>query len=122
MRAIARDIHLRVLQYLDRELGVGEERRKSWYRPWVEGGLVAVEAMLAGDARTGRLCHWCSPQLSIKIPAPAKAGTPVRRFSLIAFVARLGAQITCPRPSAAARGCESEGSGWLAFASLLERY
>jgi maleylacetoacetate isomerase/maleylpyruvate isomerase len=49
--SIACDIHplnnLRVLRYLERELGAGEEARKTWYQHWVENGLGALEAQLA---------------------------------------------------------------------------
>jgi maleylpyruvate isomerase len=49
--SIACDIHplnnLRVLRYLERELGVAEEARQAWYRHWVEDGLAALEAQLA---------------------------------------------------------------------------
>ena len=67
-QAIACDIHpinnLRVLQYLKRELGVSEEQKDAWYRHWCELGLAAVEATLAGDARTGRFCHGDGPGLA----------------------------------------------------------
>ncbi|MBR0564923.1 maleylacetoacetate isomerase [Azoarcus sp. L1K30] len=67
-QAIACDIHpinnLRVLQYLARELGASEEQKNTWYRHWVELGLTAVEAMLAGDARTGAFCHGDTPTLA----------------------------------------------------------
>ena len=67
-QAIACDIHpvnnLRVLQYLTRELGVSEEQKNAWYRHWIGVGLQAVEAMLAGDARTGAFCHGDTPGLA----------------------------------------------------------
>ena len=67
-QAIACDIHpvnnLRVLQYLTRELGASEEQKNAWYRHWVGVGLQAVEAMLAGDARTGAFCHGDTPGLA----------------------------------------------------------
>lgn len=67
-QAIACDIHplnnLRVLIYLKRELGATEEQRDAWYRHWIELGLEAVEAMLAGDALTGLFCHGDTPTLA----------------------------------------------------------
>lgn len=67
-QAIACDIHpvnnLRVLQYLTRELGASEEQKNAWYRHWIGVGLQAVEAMLAGDARTGAFCHGDTPGLA----------------------------------------------------------
>jgi len=48
--SVACDIHplnnLRVLKYLERELGASEDARKAWYAHWVEDGLASVEAML----------------------------------------------------------------------------
>lgn len=67
-QTIACDIHpinnLRVLQYLTRELGASEDQKNAWYRHWVEGGLAAVEAMLANDARTGLFCDGDAPGLA----------------------------------------------------------
>jgi len=52
--AIACDIHplnnLRVLKYLDRELGIDEPRRNEWYRHWVREGFDAIETELARRA------------------------------------------------------------------------
>jgi len=66
--AIACEIHplnnLRVLRYLLRTLKVEEEAKNAWYRHWVESGLATVEAMLAGDARTGRFAHGDTPSLA----------------------------------------------------------
>ncbi|MBA2077411.1 maleylacetoacetate isomerase [Rhodanobacter sp. PCA2] len=67
-QAVACDIHplgnLRVLQYLERELGVGEAQRGAWVRHWIAAGFAAMEAMLAGDAATGRYCHGDTPGLA----------------------------------------------------------
>ena len=66
--AIACEIHplnnLRVLGYLNKTLGIAEEQRNAWYRHWVETGLATVEAMLAGDPRTGTCCHGDTPTLA----------------------------------------------------------
>ena len=66
--AIACEIHplnnLRVLGYLNKTLGIAEEQRNDWYRHWVETGLACVEAMLAGDPRTGVCCHGDTPTLA----------------------------------------------------------
>ena len=66
--AIACDIHpldnLRVLRYLTSELGVAEDARNAWYRHWVETGLAALEAELAGSPLTGRFCHGDTPTLA----------------------------------------------------------
>ncbi|WP_426662506.1 maleylacetoacetate isomerase [Rhodanobacter aciditrophus] len=65
---VACDIHplgnLRVLQYLERELGAGEAQRGAWSRHWIASGFAAMEAMLAGNAATGRYCHGDTPGLA----------------------------------------------------------
>lgn len=65
---IACDIHpinnLRVLEYLQKRLGVGEERKLAWYRHWVEEGLQAVEALLAEDPAAGPFCHGDRPTIA----------------------------------------------------------
>jgi len=72
--SIACEIHplnnLRVLGYLNKTLGVAEEQRNAWYRHWVETGLATVEAMLAGDPRTGRCCHGDAPTLADVLLVP----------------------------------------------------
>lgn len=66
--AIACEIHplnnTRVLRYLQETLALTEAQRNAWYRHWVETGLAAVEAMLAGDPRTGTCCHGDAPTLA----------------------------------------------------------
>lgn len=61
--AIACEIHplnnLRVLQYLERELGLGEPQRMAWYRHWMAEGLGPIEAMLARSA--GDFCVGDAP-------------------------------------------------------------
>ena len=58
---IAADIHplnnLRILKYLEHELGTGQAARDDWYRHWITEGFGALEAMadptkpfLGGDA------------------------------------------------------------------------
>lgn len=42
--------NLRVLQYLERELGLDEARRLAWYRHWMAEGLGPIEAMVARSA------------------------------------------------------------------------
>jgi maleylacetoacetate isomerase len=64
--AIACEIHplnnLRVLQYLERELGLGEAQRLAWYRHWMAEGLGAIEAMLVRSA--GTFCIGDAPSLA----------------------------------------------------------
>ncbi len=51
---VACDIHplnnLRILKYLDRELGVADKAKDEWYRQWVSEGLAALEALAAPRA------------------------------------------------------------------------
>ena len=72
--SIACEIHplnnLRVLGYLTKTLGVTEDQKNAWYRHWVETGLETVEAMLAGDARTGAYCHGDAPTLADVLLVP----------------------------------------------------
>ena len=67
-QTIACDIHplnnLRVLKYLKHEMNVSEEAKNSWYKHWVNEGLTAVEAMLAGSADTGLYCHGDQPSFA----------------------------------------------------------
>ena len=65
---VACEIHplnnLRVLKYLTGKLGVSEEEKNNWYRHWVETGLAAIEARLAGDPLTGKFCHGDHPTMA----------------------------------------------------------
>ncbi len=65
---VACDIHpinnLRVMQYLERELGVGADARDAWTRHWIRQGFAAFEAILVGDAATGAFCHGDTPTLA----------------------------------------------------------
>jgi maleylacetoacetate isomerase len=64
--AIACEIHplnnLRVLQYLERELGLSEAQRQAWYHHWIAEGLGPIEAMLASSA--GAFCVGDAPSLA----------------------------------------------------------
>ena len=67
-QAVACDIHplgnLRVLQYLEGQLGADEAARLAWSRHWIEVGFDALEAMLAGHMATARYCHGETPGLA----------------------------------------------------------
>ncbi|MCY1333550.1 Maleylpyruvate isomerase [compost metagenome] len=64
---IAIDIHpinnLRVLGYLQKELGVSAEQKDAWYRHWVAEGLAAVEALLQRHGH-GPYCFGDEPTLA----------------------------------------------------------
>jgi maleylacetoacetate isomerase len=55
---------LRVLRYLTRELGHDQEAIARWYNHWIAEGFGALEALLAGDPRTGAFCHGERPGLA----------------------------------------------------------
>ena len=65
--AIACDIHplnnTRVLQYLERDLGLSTEQRNAWYAHWIAEGFRAFEQALAAP-ETGRFCHGDTPTLA----------------------------------------------------------
>ena len=66
--AVTCDIHplgnLRVLQYLEGQLGADEAQKLAWSRHWIETGFDALEAMLAGNSATGRYCHGETPSMA----------------------------------------------------------
>ena len=78
VRALALDIaceihpldNLRVLRYLQREMGVADDAKDKWYRHWVETGLEVVEHRLAGSPATGRFCHGDLPGLADCVLVP----------------------------------------------------
>ena len=65
---VACEIHplnnLRVLKYLKHTLRVDDDAKDAWYRHWVEAGFTTLEAHLAGDSRTGKLCFGDTPTLA----------------------------------------------------------
>lgn len=67
-QTIACDIHplnnLRVLQYLERDLGQAPEAVKAWYAHWVRLGFVALERQLAEPPLSGRFCCGDAPGLA----------------------------------------------------------
>jgi maleylacetoacetate isomerase len=69
VRAIANvitcDIHplnnLRVLQFLEKEMGLGDNSRKNWYHYWLDQGFSALETLLADHPSTGIFCEGDEP-------------------------------------------------------------
>ena len=64
---VACEIHplnnLRTLQYLKRELKLGEDQVNSWYRHWIAEGLGKLEAEMKSPL-TGRFSHGDAPTMA----------------------------------------------------------
>jgi maleylacetoacetate isomerase len=64
---VACDIHpvnnLRILKYLQDELGVTAAQKDAWYKHWVAEGLAAVERLLVRHGR-GPFCFGATPSLA----------------------------------------------------------
>jgi len=65
---VACDIHpinnLRVLQFLEKEMGQGDNARKNWYHYWLEHGFGALETLLADHPSTGIFCEGDEPTIA----------------------------------------------------------
>jgi len=94
---IACDIHpinnLRVLGYLQKELGVSAELKDAWYRHWVAEGLAAVEELLRRHGGEGPYCFGAEPTLADCCLVPqvgnaVRMGCDVARFERVMAVYR----------------------------------
>jgi maleylacetoacetate isomerase len=83
-QAITCDVHplnnLRVLKYLQNDLGQDKQARDTWYRHWVRLGFDALERWLVRDTATGRFCHGDAPTLADVCLVPQVFNA--RRFAL----------------------------------------
>lgn len=65
---IACDIHplqnLRVLQYLEKSAGFGDEQKRAWCQTWISQGLAACEALLAERPLRQDFCFGDAPGLA----------------------------------------------------------
>jgi maleylacetoacetate isomerase len=65
---VAADTHplnnLRVLKYLQTELGLDEAARRAWYHRWLKECFDALEVRLKAEPETGRFCHGDDPTLA----------------------------------------------------------
>lgn len=65
---VACDIHplgnLRVLQYLERELGAGDGQKTAWSKHWIKVGFDAIEMVLAARGDAGKFCEGDTPTLA----------------------------------------------------------
>lgn len=64
---IATDIHpltnLKVLKYLEAEIGADQDMRNSWYAKWAGEGMEAVESLLRAQGRCGKFA--CGDRVSV---------------------------------------------------------
>jgi len=81
---IACDVHplnnLRVLKYLEAQLGLEEGARNAWYQHWIHAGFEALEQSLTRDAPAGRFCHGDSPGMADVLLVPQVFNA--RRFAV----------------------------------------
>lgn len=65
---VAADTHplgnLRVLKYITGEMGLSEAAKLAWQQHWLQTGMAALEALLAGSSDTGLYCHGDTPTLA----------------------------------------------------------
>lgn len=65
---VACDIHplgnLRVMQYLERELGATQQQREAWTRHWISKGFEALEQVLRDSPSTGEFCEGDLPTMA----------------------------------------------------------
>ena len=81
---IACDVHplnnLRVLKYLEAQLGLDESARNAWYQHWINAGFEALEQSLMRSASAGRYCHGDSPGMADVLLVPQVFNA--RRFAV----------------------------------------
>ena len=62
------DIHpvnnRRILEYLRKTFGAGEDAINAWCGTWISAGFDAYEALLAADTKRGRFSHGDSPTIA----------------------------------------------------------
>jgi maleylacetoacetate isomerase len=67
-QVIACDIHplnnVRVLKYLETELGHPQPVRDKWYAHWIREGFVSLEGLLEREKRAGKFCHGDAPGMA----------------------------------------------------------
>ncbi len=72
VRALAQDVacdihpidNLRILVYLEKQLGHDQKARDQWYAHWIRLGFDCIEKVLAGGKATGKFCHGDTPGLA----------------------------------------------------------
>ena len=101
-QTVACDIHplnnLRVLRYLELQLGVAADARQAWYRYWVTESFEAIEQLLQRDDRTCRYCHGDSPTLADCCLVPQvfnaeRFGVPMEPYPTIQRITKACAEL-----------------------------
>jgi len=102
VRALAQDIscdihpldNLRVLVYLEKNLGQDQKSRDRWFAHWIEQGFAGMETVLAGSRQTGRFCHGDAPGLAdiCLVPQVANAGRVNLDMTPYPTIARIHAE------------------------------
>ena len=104
---VACDIHpidnLRVLRYLSRPLGHDQATIESWFNHWIATGFAALEALLAGDPRTGAFCHGDIPGLADIALVPQVVNSERYRLDLSPYPTITRIYETCMRLEAFSR-------------------
>src|SRR3954470_24991381 len=54
----------RIRTYLEKTLGIDEQKRNAWLAHWSLKGLEAIESHLKNEKETGRFCHGDSPTIA----------------------------------------------------------
>lgn len=87
--AIACDIHpvnnLKVLKYLQTEIGASDEQKTTWYAHWIAEGLAAAEALLARTPETP-FCFGDTPTLADICLVPQIANAQRMKCDLTPYI------------------------------------
>jgi maleylacetoacetate isomerase len=103
---IACDIHpvnnLRILKYLQDQLGVTAAQKDEWYRHWIDEGLAAVERLLVRYG-SGPFCFGAAPTLADCCLVPQIANAERMGCVFDAYPGRDGSVSPC-HPAPGVRG------------------
>ena len=90
---VAADTHplnnMRILKYLETELGLDEAARTAWYHRWLKDCFDAFEARLEAEAETGRFCHGDVPTMADICLVPQIFNAKRFSFALSAYPATM---------------------------------
>ncbi|CAM3983623.1 maleylacetoacetate isomerase [Bordetella tumulicola] len=101
--AIANDIHpvnnLRILRYLQDELGVSAAQKDTWYKHWIHEGMMMVEDLLAQHGG-GPYCFGDAPTVADCCLVPQIANAQRMGCDLSAFPRALAVHAHCQQQPA----------------------